>query len=414
MPSALEVSPAAARRFMRTALRFDAPHAGVAAALVYHGYVQLDPINVCGRMHDLILRNRVAGYREHDLLRHLYGPDFETAPPPAPAARGGFEHYAGVLVAFPWEAWPHLQAKMETRRTRRSGWAGKLSKAEEAVAQHILAEITTRGPLTSDDIEHDGRALTAWGTNGRAVKTVLEKLFFHGRVLIATRRNFRRVYDLPERVVPVEIQRAPRPTAAETRRWSVRLTLRQRRLTPLKRDEVPAVASDVLAIRVAGCPLLYCLHEDRPLLERCIAEAAADARPATTPGAAAAASVSGAVRPAPGATTSALRLLAPLDPLIYERRVTRTLWDFPYTWEVYTPPAKRTRGYYALPVLAGHEIVGHVDPKADREKRRLTVVSRRLKRGHVAREAVRELAEFLGLRTTRESTGSLASPPKVD
>lgn len=380
---------------MRAALRFDTPLADVAAALAYHGYVQLDPINVCGRMHDLILRNRVAGYREHDLLRHLYGAEFETAPPPAPAARGGFEHYAGVLVALPWEAWPHLQARMEARRTQRGTWGGKLSKSEESVARHVLAEIAARGPLTSDDIEHDGRALTAWGTNGRAVKTVLEKLFFHGRVLIATRRNFRRVYDLPERVVPADFLRAPRPAAAESRRWYVKLTLRQRRLTPLKRDELPHVAGDVAPVRVAGSPPLHCLREDLPLLERCVAETGAPADVG--------ASVSGSppdvsASPLPAHGSPPLRLLAPLDPLIYDRRVARAVWDFDYTWEVYTPPAKRVRGYYALPVLAGHEIVGHVDPKADRERRRLEVVSRRLRRGHAASAAVRALAEFLGLR----------------
>jgi hypothetical protein len=90
--------------------------------------------------------------------------------------------------------------------------------------------------------------------------------------------------------------------------------------------------------------------------------------------------------------------LAPLDPLIYDRRVTARLWGFDYTWEVYTPPAKRVRGYYALPVLAGTEIVGHVDPKADRAAGRLRVVSRRLRRGHRVATAVTELAGFLGLR----------------
>ena len=91
-------------------------------------------------------------------------------------------------------------------------------------------------------------------------------------------------------------------------------------------------------------------------------------------------------------------LLAPLDPLIYDRRITQSLWGFDYTWEVYTPPARRKRGYYALPVLAGLEIVGHVDPKADREKRKLAVVSRRVRRGHRVAGAIDQLAAFLGLR----------------
>ncbi len=78
--------------------------------------------------------------------------------------------------------------------------------------------------------------------------------------------------------------------------------------------------------------------------------------------------------------------------------MTSALWGFDYTWEAYTPPAKRQRGYYALPVLAGTELIGHVDPKADREKRRLQVVSRRIRRGHKITPAVKKLAAFLGLK----------------
>ncbi len=80
-------------------------------------------------------------------------------------------------------------------------------------------------------------------------------------------------------------------------------------------------------------------------------------------------------------------LLAPRDPLIYEWRVSATLWDLDYTWEVYTPPAKRVRGYYALHVLAATELVGLVDPKVGRDRRKLCVVSRRIRRGHAVAPA---------------------------
>jgi uncharacterized protein YcaQ len=91
-------------------------------------------------------------------------------------------------------------------------------------------------------------------------------------------------------------------------------------------------------------------------------------------------------------------LLAPLDPLIYSRPVTSTLWNFDYTWEVYTPPAKRKRGYYALPLLAGTELVGHIDSKADRAAQRLRVLARSAKRGHNVRESLRHFATWLGLK----------------
>ena len=147
--------------------------------------------------------------------------------------------------------------------------------------------------------------------------------------------------------------------------------LKQRRLVSLNRRELPLVVDHVQPVAVDGLPTLYCLRADAALFEVVMAEAPL----ATSP-----------------------RLLAPLDPLIYDRRLTRDLWGFDYTWEAYTPAAKRKRGHYALPVLAGTEIVGHVDPRADRARGRLQVVSRRVRRGHKLAAAVKELAGFLGLR----------------
>jgi uncharacterized protein len=368
--SPLDLPAPAARRFLRAALGLDAPHAGVAAALAHHGYVQLDPINVCGRMHDLILRNRVAGYRQDDLLRHLHGPDLAGLPP---ARRAAFEQYlpGGVLAAVPLDAWPHLAGAMEERSRRPGGYAGRLSGAEEQLAGRVLDEVAARGPLSSDDIAHDGRATSAWGSRGRAVKTVLEKLFFHGRVLISARRGFRRIYDLPERVLPPALLQAPRPAAAETARWALLLRLRQRRLATLRRAELPLVEDLVQPVRIPACPPCHCLREDAPSLAAAADAPAADGPPL---------------------------LLAPLDPLVYDRRLTAALWGFAYTWEVYTPAARRVRGYYALPVLAGERLAGHVEPRADREGRRLVVVSRAVARGVAVRPALRELAGFLGLR----------------
>lgn len=344
-------------------LLLDAPAPNVAAALDHHGYVQIDPINVCGRMHDLILRNRVEGYQEGDLTEYLHQP-----------SRPGFEHYlpgAGILVAFTREAWPHLQPEMHRRRTVAQGYGGKLNPAEGELAKHILSEIGERGPLTSDDITHHGRAITAWGTTGREVKVVLEKLFFHGRVLISRRRTFRRVYDLPERVLPAEVLSTVASEGEATRRWLVLIRLRQRRLTSLRKEDLALVEDAVQPVKVGEMPMLYCLRADAHLLE--ISRDEPEGMPL---------------------------LLAPLDPIIYDRRITSRIWDFDYTWEVYTPPEKRVRGYYALPVLSRTTLVGHVDLKADRANRRLETVSRQVRRGHSVAPAVAELAKFLGLRRT--------------
>jgi uncharacterized protein YcaQ len=327
----------------------------------------MDPINVCGRMHDLILRNRVAGYREGDLLRYIHGAADRML---TPAERTAFEHHlpgSNVLVALTLEAWPHLQAAMRHRTRTTGSWSGKMTVRQREMAKSIMAEMAGRGPICSDDIDDGRRQHHGWGARASLAKTTLHKLFFHGQVLIARRAGNRRYYDLPERVLPAAALAQPEPSTAETASWLTLLKLRQRRLVTLSAAEARHADEFVQPIAVEGCPPLYCLREDLPLLN--------STGPPTEP-----------------------VLLAPLDPLIYDRRLTRQLWDYDYSWEVYVPPARRVRGYYALPVLAGAELVGYVDPKADRDGKKLRVLNRSVRRGHRAADAVRELARFLGLK----------------
>ena len=356
---------------MLRTLLLDTPVRNVATALAHHAYIQIDPINITGRMHDLILRNRVIDYREGDLMRHLHGGDG----PLTAENRTAFEHHlpsTGILVAFPFDAWPHLLTANAARSRRAGAWSGRLTPRERELAKHVVQEISARGPLRSAHFEDERRSSQqVWGTM-RLVKSTMQKLFFHGQLLIAGRTiDNHRLYDLPERVLPASILATKAPPVHETNRWLVLTTLRQRRLVPLKKKELPLVEDLIQAVKIKEGPTLYCLRTDTHFFGL----------------------------PAPNLKEPAiLRLLAPLDPLIYDRRVTSAVWNFDYTWEVYTPPAKRVRGYYALPILAGTEIIGHVDPKAHRDEGRLKIVSRSVRRGHKVKDAVQSLALWLGLK----------------
>lgn len=366
--TALHLTGRATRLFARRAVGLDTPFPDTGTALAHHGYIQIDPINVCGRMHDLILRNRVRDYQVGGLMRHLHGDG--TALPPD--QRAGFEHHlpdSSILTAFPLAAWPHLLAAMHQRTRHDGAWSGKLTADEKLLSKHILAELATRGPLSSTDIEDKRRSGPGGWGSATLAKATLQKLFFHGRVLIARREGTRRFYDLPEKVLPASILAVKEPSAAETARWLALTKLRQRRLVTLKREELKHVVDAVQSIKLTDldAPTLYCLREDLHLLE------------------------------VPELPSTPL-LLAPLDPLIYDRKVTSALWNYDYIWEVYTPPHKRVRGYYALPVLSGDALVGHVDPKADTKARKLHVISRSVRRGHSVAPAVKSLAKFLGLK----------------
>ena len=235
----LRLDSSTARRFMRRALLLDEPAPDLASALAHHGYIQIDPINVCGRMHDLILRNRVRGYREGDLMRHLHG-----GPQGLPAARRlAFEHHLPTehtLVALTLDAWPYLLAAMRRRTYGPGSWSGRLSPKQKELSVRLLAESAARGPLSSEDFADTGRSRAVWGAATQA-KNTLQKLLFHGRLLIDRRgENNRRYYDLPERVLPSATLELPEPSRKEIARWEVLLKLRQRRLTPLKRTRTPA------------------------------------------------------------------------------------------------------------------------------------------------------------------------------
>jgi uncharacterized protein len=364
----LKLSVSAARRFLQLATGLDGRFQSVAAALDHLGFVQIDPINVCGRMQDHILRHRVQGYQEQQLMQELH----------STSMRCGFEHHlpdSSNLAALPLSAWPHLQRTMQSRTLLECTWSGKLSAAESRLAKSLLARMADEGQLCSQDVESQQKAKThAWDSTTLA-KSTLQKLFFHGRVLIAKRQANRRYYALPEQVLPDSVLNAPLPTEAETRHWLALLKLRQRRLAVLKAAELRAISEEVMLVSLPELSTprmqLYTLRADAGLLDSAASS---------------------------GLPVSKAQLLAPLDPILYDRRVTEALWAYHYRWEVYTPPQKRVRGYYALPLLHKNQLIGHADVKADRSLGQMEIVSQVSSNASAARSAVQCLAGFLGLK----------------
>jgi uncharacterized protein YcaQ len=239
----------------------------------------------------------------------------------------------------------------------------------------IHRAVVERGAITAGELDNGTRGQGSWWGWSDS-KRALEWLFWAGLVTAATRRNFERVYDLPERVLPPDILGAPTPAPEDAQRQLLRL------------------ASRALGIAGERCLRDYFRLDSADAKVR-IAELveAGELLPV---------SVEGWPGPAyldPSARiprqVAARALLSPFDPVVWERSRAERLFDFHYRIEIYTPADKRQFGYYCLPFLLGDRIVARADLKADRATGRLIVHAIHPEVGFVPESIAPELAEEL-------------------
>jgi len=279
------------------------------AALERMGFVQADPIRSPARAQDLILRHRVRGYRAGHLERHYPKLEIEE----------------DVLYAYGFvsrSVWRLLQPRQTTRLA--------------ALEKKVFEIVRQSGETHPRDLEsHFGnrRVINAWGGYSAATTRSLERLHHRGFLRIARREKGIRVYELAK---PVDTELAPE----ERLRKLILVTARI--LAPSPEKTLRAV---VARYRCWGNPrktigdLLRSGELERetvngltyvwPQIERPDSEAPPE-----------------------------VRFLAPFDPLAWDRRRFEHFWGWEYRFEAYTPPAKRVRGYYAMPMLWGNQVIG--------------------------------------------------------
>lgn len=375
-PPTISISKRAARRFLVSRFALDGFQnlPTVADAIRVLESVQEDSINVCGRMHDLILWPRVQNYSPDLLHEALY-----TAP------RQAWEYYFPNLHVLPLADFPHFVRAMQARSQRPGRW-GALTEEEKTVAEKIFAHVDTHGPLrTRTAGADDGYTVSGWGTRTRIVTQVTEKLWLNGHLAIARRDNFERSFDRTSRLLP-EVADIAASDAHEEALYLTRKRLRTRRLFRLKSGDKTLLGTDAFrTVQIEGDRRpWHILSEDEAFLHAAVEYVTAT----------------------PETSSKTVHLLGPLDPLVYDRTLLEKVFDFPYIWEVYTPAPKRRWGYYVLPILWGDRLIGRLDPKLDR--RTGTLFLNRLSREpHVSdadaqaalpllKERLRLFVQFLG------------------
>ena len=274
---------------------------------------------------------------------------------------------------MPITLYPLFRHRMED--TQPGNRVTHLLNSEPLYIESVLREIQDRGPLIVSELGDPGQRTGPWWGYNKG-KVALEWLFAKGRVATADRRNFARVYDLAERVIP--------STYLNARTLPPEMAVR----------ELLRLSAKALGVGTAQDIADY--YRIRPEAARKRLSELEEA------GELVRVSVAGWNGPAympSGATVAdnveASALLSPFDSLIWKRDRVERLFGFRYRIEIYVPQASRQFGYYVMPFLMGDRLVARVDLKAARQESTLIVKSAHLEEGQDAGPVVRELAPQL-------------------
>jgi uncharacterized protein YcaQ len=353
---------------MLQAPRARATRDDVMAAIRRMDMLQIDTISVVARSPYLVLWSRLGDYDPAWLDDAL-------------AAGKLFEYWAHEACFIPVEDYGLYRHRMIAPDALGWKYAGAWLATHRDEVERVLAHIRTNGPTRSADFERIDGAGAGWW-QWKPEKRALEVLFTTGRLMIAQRRWFQRVYDLAERVLP-DWDDARMPDRNAVARQFVLRTVRALGIAragwipDYHRTRPPHCDPDALAdegmllrARVAGWKAPLFVHPDHADL---LARAA-----------------QGSLAP------TVTSLLSPFDPIVWDRRRALELFGFDYRLECYTPAARRRHGYFTLPLLRRGCLAGRVDAKAHRKAGVFEVKALWLEPGvRVSERLVRDVAGML-------------------
>jgi uncharacterized protein len=314
---------------------------GVPGMLRRIGAVQLDTISVLARSHELVAYARL-GAIGRQKVEHAYW---------NPARPAAFEYWSHAACVLPLEEWPYYAFRRRAWRERGQRW----HENHPDVCERVLAQVRAEGPLTTRELGGAKKGGPWWDWSD--AKIAVEWLLDTGDVICVRRIGWRRVYDVPERVLPADLLGADLSdeeclthlAAVAGRALGVvtqsdladyqRIVyggqrLREQQLTAAG----SAAAAGLLPVQIAAGrrgPVVRAWAD--PAALQAAGEAARRGRHRTT-------------------------LLSPFDSLVWHRKRTLRVFGFEHSLEAYVPQAKRVHGYFTMPLLAGGQLLGRVDP----------------------------------------------------
>ena len=321
------------------------------------GCLQYDPIDICGKNAELVLQSRIRGFSKNMLEELLY------------QDRLLIDYPDKNLAIISIEDWPYFERYRQAARQHAESYPQM-----ETLIRQVRAYIQQVGPVSSNELnalqlegDFTWRSAIHWSSGNNVSRSVLEQMYSTGELVIHHKKGTRKYYDLAEKHIQSDLLHAPEPLLNELdhhkwrvlRRigavgllwnrasdawlniWGLKTEQRNRAFHELLlEDRIIAVEVEQIKER------LYCRTEDLPMIEHILQNPELQER---------------------------CELIAPLDNLMWDRKLIYALFEFDYKWEIYTPALKRKFGYYVLPLLYGDRFIGRAEIIVERKSGRLVV-----------------------------------------
>lgn len=313
------------------------------------GCIQFDPVDVCGKNAELVLQSRIKRFSKEMLSDLLY------------QDRVLVDYFDKNLAIFPVDDWPYFERYREQHRQ----WE-RSHEAVRGAGSQVRKHITAHGPVCSGDLDMPDKVDWYWSRT-KLSRAVLEHMYFTGELAVHHKIGSIKYYDLIENCIPRTILSAPEPYPDEHdhQTWRVlrrigsvgllwnRASDAWLNIGGLKSAERSAAFTRLLreqkieAVHVEGIKdELYMQVEDIPLARQCVDQNSWKKR---------------------------CEFIAPLDNLMWDRKLIQALFGFDYKWEIYTPADKRRFGHYVLPVIYGDRFIARIEASADTKTHTLLV-----------------------------------------
>lgn len=301
------------------------------------GYIQIDTISVVERAHHHTLWNRALGYQNSHLDQLV-------------EKQQVFEYWSHAAAYLPMR---DFRYSLHYKHEIASGTKHWRNKDKKLMAK-VLERVTKEGPLQARSFDQASKGEKGWW-EWKPAKIALEQLFIEGQLMIAKRQGFQKVYDLPERVLPANID----TSMPSTEEFYDHLIFRYLHANAignaahigyLRRGHKQGIANRCSQLLEDGKLMELCINQQNYYADKQIERQLASKL-----------------------SRSKVKILSPFDNLVIQRKRTKELFGFDYLIECYVPANKRQYGYFCLPLLWGQHFAGRMDAKIDRKTRVLTI-----------------------------------------